>query len=84
MIVAAARTPGMLIELTEKFPGLAASLKNVRTALGLAQSGNVADLDVELEREEKTEREADRKYWEPLRRGLELLRSHGFEPEEGV
>ena len=78
------RTPGMLFELAERFPGLAASLKNVRTALGFAQSGNVAGLDAELEREEKTEREADRNYWEPLRRELEVLRGLGFEPEEGV
>jgi hypothetical protein len=78
------RTPGMLIELTERFPGLAASLKSVRTALSYAEAGDVAGVDAELEREEKAEREADRKYWEPLRKELELLRGLGLEPEEEV
>lgn len=78
------RTPGMLIDLAAKFPGLVASLKNVRLALNFAESGDVAGIDAELEREEKTVREADRKYWEPLRKELEMLRGLGLEPEEVV
>jgi hypothetical protein len=78
------RTPGMLIELTARFPGVAAALKNVRIALTHAESGDVAGVDVELQREEKEERETDRKYWEPLRKELELLRGLALEPEEIV
>lgn len=78
------RTPGMLMELSEKFPGLAVSLQAVRVAVSFAVAGDVAGVEAELEREEKTEREADRKYWEPLRKELEALRGSGFEIEEAV
>ncbi|MGA3245841.1 MAG: hypothetical protein ABSE41_14585 [Bacteroidota bacterium] len=78
------RTPGMLMELSEKFPGLASSLQAVRAAVTYVVAGDVVGVEAELEREEKTEREADRKYWEPLRKELEALRDLGFETEEAV
>ena len=78
------RTPGMLIDLASRFRGLATSLKNVRMALSFAESGDVAGIEDELDREERTERESDRKYWEPLRKELESLRGLGLEPEEEV
>jgi len=78
------RTPGMLVELSERFRGLAASLKNVRTALGHAEAGDLAGIEAELEREAQAEREADHQYWEPLRRELEALRGLGLELEEDV
>ena len=78
------RTPGMLIDLAARFRGLAASLKNVRVVLSFAESGDFAGIDTALEREEKTERKADREYWEPLRRELEMLRGVGLESEEEV
>lgn len=78
------RTPGMLIGLAATFRELTTSLQDVRMALSFAESGDVAGIDAALEREEKTEREADRKYWEPLRKELEFLRGLGLEPEEEV
>ncbi len=78
------RTPGMLIELTKRYRGQAASLKEVRTTLTYARAGDVAGVEAELEREEKTSREEDRKYWGPLRKELEELRGLGLEPEEEV
>lgn len=78
------RTPGMLIDLAVRFPGLAASLKSVRVALSFAESGDIAGIEDELEREERNERDADRKYWEPLRKELESLRGLGLKPEEVV
>ncbi len=78
------RTPGMLVDLVGRFRELAASLRSVRIVLKFAESGDVGGMDAELEREERTEREADRKYWGPLRQELESLRGLGLEPEEEV
>ena len=78
------RTPGMLVDLCMSFRELAISLKGVRSVIGLAEAGKFSKVEAALEREEKAEREADRKFWEPLRRELEMLRGVGLESEEEV
>jgi hypothetical protein len=69
-----ARTPGLLIELAEKNPAVAASLAMKRPLLDAALNGEEARLEEALYSEERAERLADRAYWEPLKRELELLR----------
>jgi hypothetical protein len=78
------RTPGMLVDLCMNFRELALSLRDVRSVLGFAEAGESSKVEAALEREEKAERQADREYWEPLRRELEMLRGVGFESEEEV
>jgi len=78
------RTPGMLVDLCMNFRELALSLRDVRSVLGYAEAGEFSKVEAALEREEKAERQADREYWEPLRRELEMLRGVGFESEEEV
>jgi len=78
------RTPGMLIELARTHRSLADSLKPVRRVLVPADAGDEAEIEVELEREEKAERDADRRYWEALRKELEELRRLNIASEEEV
>jgi hypothetical protein len=68
------RTPELLIELAQKQRGLPASLIRRRPLLDLARPGNEAVLAKALLEEERSEREADREYWLPLRAELEKLR----------
>src|SRR5438128_8333786 len=64
------RTPELLIELvaTRKLP---ARLTLKRPLLKLAQEGKEMELAKALLEEERMEREADRKYWIPLKAELE-------------
>jgi len=78
------RTPGMLVDLCLNFRDQVISLKDVRSVLEFAQAGDFSKVEAALEREEKSEREADREYWEPLRWELEMLRGGGLESEEEV
>lgn len=78
------RTPLMLIDLAESFRREAEALAPSRALLRFACRGDETAIEMELEREEKTEREADRRYWEPLRKELEELRRKSFAFEEDV
>lgn len=78
------RTPGMLIELAGTYHSEVDSLQQLRPTLLPAVEGDEAALIDALEQEEKAEREADRRYWEPLRKELGELRQKKFESEEEV
>lgn len=68
------RTPGMLLELAARYPERTNHLAGQRPLLSLLPGAAVTDLDAALADEEQFEREADRRYWEPLRRELERMR----------
>ena len=51
-----------------------------RSLLSLARPGGESELAEALVREEWAEREADARYWQPLKAELERLR-HGRHPE---
>jgi len=64
------RTPALLIELIRKYPAQARRIPRTRPALSLDEAGMVRA----LRQEEEHEREADRRYWAPLRAELERWR----------
>lgn len=78
------RTPAMLISLAVQHPEMTDKLGRVRSLLGAAQAGDVPGVEEGLDEEYRVAREADRAYWEPLRRELETLRGTGIPPEEVV
>lgn len=82
--LAESRTPLMLIELVQGYKAEAESLLHARPLLLSASKGNESSLETELEREQKLEREADRRYWQRLVHELEELRGRGYDPEEDV
>jgi hypothetical protein len=67
------RTPSSLIEVARQCPARCGELIVQRPLLSLAQRNDPALVDA-LREEEAREREADRAYWQPLRRELERLR----------
>jgi len=69
-----ARTPSLLIKVANRFPKAFAKCRSQRPLLSLAVLRNEAELTRALYEEEKSEREADQIYWEPLRKELESLR----------
>lgn len=71
------RTGRLLIELARRFPAECDRQLNNRRLLELAKTGDEAALDSAIEAEQQREREADRAYWEPLKRELERLRCRG-------
>jgi hypothetical protein len=68
------RTPELLVEAAHAWPEASHALEAERPLLVLAQSGQVGGLDEALAGEERAEREADRRYWQPLKAELEQLR----------
>ena len=68
------RTADLLIELTQSQKRIPANLTRKRPLLELALKGNNSSLAEALLVEEKTQREADRQYWAPLKKELENLR----------
>ncbi len=68
------RTPALLAEVASMQPVRAAELLTERRALASACCGSIDAIAEELAAEERRERDADRAYWEPLRRELEALR----------
>ena len=68
------RTPELLVEVSARWPALAAKCAATRRAVEDAIGGDVGRVAATLEEEEKQERVRDRAYWEPLRRQLEQLR----------
>jgi hypothetical protein len=70
------RTPEMLIELVPRFPDAATSAAERRPLIAEAIAAHRKALRTGLAEEQEAEREADRNYWEPLKRELEQLR-HG-------
>ena len=68
------RSPELLVSLTAEHAELAKAVSSQRPLVALAASGDIAGLRTALRTEEDAEREADRKYWEPLKVKLEQLR----------
>jgi hypothetical protein len=68
------RTPELLVDLVQRRPAFARRLEAARPLLRIAATGNLDRLEKALEREQEAERAADRAYWAPLRKELELLR----------
>ena len=70
------RTPSLLIEAVVRHGGAARMAAGTRPAVARAIEGDAPMVDEALTEEERAEREADRRYWLPLRQELERLR-HG-------
>jgi hypothetical protein len=68
------RTPELLVAVAASHRERCRRLVAKRPSLELALRGDESALGAALAVEESTEREADRRYWEPLRRELETLR----------
>jgi len=68
------RTPEILIEVASAHSALCQNLTKSRPLLEFAASGNETALIRALLDEERSEREADRGYWAPLKAQLEQLR----------
>lgn len=68
------RTPELLIAVAAAHPDVCRPLIAKRPLLDFALRGNDSALASALTIEESAEREADRRYWKPLRRELEELR----------
>jgi hypothetical protein len=68
------RTPDLLVELAHAEGQIPAQLRRKRPLLELAVTANKSSLADALFAEEQSEREADRKYWAPLKKELESLR----------
>jgi hypothetical protein len=78
------RTPEMIIELAQTYVQESKLLSNIRKVLQFAGTENKIAIEAELHKEEIEEREADRRYWEPLRQELENLRHMDYVTEEEV
>lgn len=78
------RTPPMLVELAQRYREQAESLIPSRPLLANATRGDESSIEADLEKEQKLEREADRRYWKPLFQELEQLRRLGYDSEEDV
>lgn len=68
------RTPALLIEAAGRFREASRRLLGDRPLLAHADRATEAALLAALREEEEREREADRRYWAPLRKELEQLR----------
>lgn len=68
------RTPGLLIEVASAHSEVCHKLIKQRPLLKFAATGNETALIEALSEEERVEREADRRYWAPLKAELEQLR----------
>ncbi|HZM90378.1 MAG TPA: hypothetical protein VFF31_27915 [Blastocatellia bacterium] len=68
------RTPELLIELSARYLRIPQSLIRKRPLLKFIRQGNETMLTEALRAEERSEREADREYWLPLKAELERLR----------
>jgi hypothetical protein len=69
-----ARTPSILESLARQHPTLLAEVVSHRPMLGRIVGAPIDLIEQELQAEEKLEREADRRYWDPLKKELEQLR----------
>jgi hypothetical protein len=68
------RTPELLVEAAHAWPQVARLVAAQRSLLSLAQPDTLRDLEEALLAEERTEREQDQLYWQPLKAELEQLR----------
>ena len=68
------RTATLLVDLAAAEPAAAAALVETRPLIADAIGGNLPAIEERLREEEAAERDADRRYWEPLRAELQRLR----------
>ncbi len=68
------RSPTILIEVARSAPRVCERLQTARPLLEHAAAGSEPRLVAALRAEEEVERDADRRYWAPLKRELEQLR----------
>jgi hypothetical protein len=68
------RNPSLLIEVASRFPAERELAAAARPLLALAGEGKEDALRAALREEEEREREADRRYWKPLKEELRRLR----------
>ena len=68
------RTPELLMESAQRWPSACRAQKPHRALLRLARPGGEAKLTAALNAEEWAERQADARYWAPLKAELERLR----------
>ncbi len=72
------RSPELLVSLARAYPDETARMADFRKLLSSALVGDMRGIEAALEAEERIEREADREYWEPLKRELgEMRRRRG-------
>ncbi|MEW5907297.1 MAG: hypothetical protein AB1734_11060 [Elusimicrobiota bacterium] len=72
--LAQSRVPETLIGLCEAYPAQARAVKTKRPLLSAAMKKDTGRLKTLLKKEEKLERDADIKYWTPLKKELEAMR----------
>lgn len=70
------RTPEILTELADTHRTEAESLESTRPALSAALANDLNMLGDLLEKERLQETEADKAYWQPLRKELEQMRKN--------
>ena len=68
------RSPELLVEAARHHRSACERAVRRRPLLRYAMQGDVKELEAALQDEESREREADRRYWQPLRAELEQLR----------
>ncbi len=68
------RSPEFLMEAVRRFDRRAATLQSRRDLLKIAARGDLPSLRTALLDEMEAEKEADRRYWQPLKRQLSELR----------
>lgn len=68
------RTPELLVELAKAQGSIPAHLRRKRPLLELAITASTSSVAEALVGEEQSERKADRQYWAPLKKELEMLR----------
>jgi hypothetical protein len=73
------RTPELLVELARGHRRACARAARQRPLLRHTAGGDQRALEAALRDEEAQEREADRRYWQPLRAELERLRRRGVQ-----
>jgi hypothetical protein len=69
-----ARTVSLLVKLADSYPDMKTEAAPQRPLLALAAFGQEPSLEAALLEEECKEREADKRYWLPLKQELERLR----------
>lgn len=73
------RSPELLVAVAKDCRDLCERLSHRRPLLQYALKADQAALDIALREEESREREADRRYWQPLRAELEQFRRLRFQ-----
>lgn len=74
------RTPELLVECATKWPSIWRTQARSRSLLTHARPGHERNLEAALMAEERAEREADARYWRPLKAELERLRHDRLKP----